>query len=182
MSAKVKQICLITFVFNSIDMKTITVNVFRDETGYHENGIQRAIPADVRIIGYETLQESDFDQVSQYSNRLLKVFHVATAHLWIDDTIDTLQAKINAASSSGGTLPPIQFKIGDGGALTPLAGTTSYANPVMAGATSQTYLVHVNGRGYLIEGEDFDFKVGGGFDLLGGNQFDDQTFWTIEKI
>lgn len=164
-------------------MKSITVTVFRNTQGYNPDGSRKTISTDVDVIGYEVLREADFNLVSDNSNKLLKVFSESTGPLWIDDTLSSLQTKINAANSSGGgSVTPIQFTIGDAQAGTPVAGTSSYTNTLMAGRTRTTCLIHLNQVGYLEEGVDFTFKVGGGFDLLGEQLFADSTHWVIELL
>lgn len=82
---------------------------------------------------------------------------------------------VNTGNGSGVTV--FQFTIGDGGSLTPIAGSTDYINPVLA-ADGSNYVVHLNGQGFLDKDVDYSTSAGQ-FTLLNGAQFDDASKWTI---
>lgn len=78
---------------------------------------------------------------------------------------------------SNDALPgPIQFYIGDGGALTPVAGTDKYVNPLMK---YKAYLIEKNGFGAFIEGRDYERLSQGGFKLPSPKIFSIDETYTI---
>lgn len=74
----------------------------------------------------------------------------------------------------------IRFRIGDGGSLTPVAGSSSYFNPIMAGASANEYVVTLNGVGVLFDGLQISNNVLGGFDLA-ADTFATNSLWTIQR-
>ena len=77
---------------------------------------------------------------------------------------------------------PIRFRIGDGGANTPVAGATAYVNPVMAGLAADEYVAIRTGYGPVVEGVHIVNNVLGGFQLFQpGDIFsgDPAEEWTI---
>lgn len=74
------------------------------------------------------------------------------------------------------SLANIQFTIDVGDA--PVHGSTEYINPLLA--SNNTYSIYDSGRaGFLVQGVDFNYRVAGGFTLLGGVTFYSGTVYTI---
>lgn len=77
---------------------------------------------------------------------------------------------------------PIRFRIGDGGADTPAAGSSAYVNTAMAGLSDTDYIAIRTGYGPMIEGIHITNNVLGGFQLFQpGDVFsgDPAEEWTI---
>ena len=76
---------------------------------------------------------------------------------------------------------PIFFKIGDGGAKTPVAGTALYANADLAGLTNTGLVITRDGIAQY-PGRHYDVDITGGFHLLvNGDQFEDTVEWVIQR-
>lgn len=77
---------------------------------------------------------------------------------------------------------PIKFKIGDGGATTPAAGSNVYSDPILNGLGDDDYDVFRNNYGELFVNRHYYNNVlGGGFTLDGTDVFDDQSEWIVRK-
>lgn len=75
---------------------------------------------------------------------------------------------------------PIRFKIGDGGALTPIAGATQYTNPIFAGMTTDEFIVIRNNWGALHPVTHYTFdEPNTTINLVGADQFHIFEEWTI---
>lgn len=75
---------------------------------------------------------------------------------------------------------PIRFKIGDGGALTPVAGTSIYTNPVFAGLTTDEFILMRNDYGMLHPVTHFTFdEPNTRITLVGADQFNIFEEWTL---
>lgn len=82
---------------------------------------------------------------------------------------------VNGSGGSGTVNDPIQFRVGDGNTYSPAAGATSYINPTLAGNTK--YLIYRQSiAGYLQKAVDFNYRAGGGFDLIGSTFIDTELF------
>ncbi len=89
---------------------------------------------------------------------------------------------IMGITNNGSSLSPsallanIQFTVDVGDA--PIHGSTEYINPLLA--YNNTYSIYDSGRaGFLVQGVDFNYRVAGGFTLLGGVTFYSGTVYTI---
>lgn len=91
----------------------------------------------------------------------------------------SIHAIMNSSGGGTGNITFYQFTIGDGGTLTPTAGSTQYLNPGMVNSTDTNTKISLNGQGFLVLNTDFTFEEGGGFNLIGERTFDDQTVYTI---
>ena len=75
-----------------------------------------------------------------------------------------------------GSLANIQFTVGVGDA--PANGSTEYVNTALA--NNNTYSIYDSGRAnFLVQGVDFNYRIAGGFTLLGGVTFYSGTVYTI---
>lgn len=84
----------------------------------------------------------------------------------------------DARTECGVNREDIPLKVGGGRALLdPVAGATSVDIPGLAG---EIYRIVERNFGPLIEGGEFDFKLTGGWDLLGGATFEDGKDYNIE--
>jgi hypothetical protein len=92
------------------------------------------------------------------------------------------QSPKNSSTTTEMIKSPIQFTIGDGGSITPQAGTTDFTSSVFYIYPKPT--VHLNGPGYLTNGTDFEYINSGGLvmgiRLIGGRVFYPEEFYTIE--
>lgn len=76
---------------------------------------------------------------------------------------------------------PIFFKIGDGEANTPLAGSANYVNTLLIGKTNADLLIFGNGV-LKYPGVHYSVDIAGGFSLLQtGDLFEDTTEWLIQQ-
>lgn len=73
----------------------------------------------------------------------------------------------------------IKFKIGDGGALTPIAGTSAYIDPVLAGLTIDDLNVWRNGTFYYPN--QYTYDPSGEIDLIYPDVFSDTEEWLITR-
>jgi hypothetical protein len=73
----------------------------------------------------------------------------------------------------------IKFKIGDGGALTPVAGTSSYIDPVLAGLAITDFNVFRNGTFYYPT--QYTFNTVGRIDLIYPDVFGDTEEFLITR-
>lgn len=71
---------------------------------------------------------------------------------------------------------PIQFKIGDGGPLTPIAGANEYPNPDIE---YDRYMIMRNGAGYLVKNDSYAKLGDGGWKLLGLDVFNPGEVFTM---
>lgn len=88
----------------------------------------------------------------------------------------------NATVDTVTLFDPIRFRIGDGGANTPAAGSSAYVNTAMAGLADTDYVAIRTGYGPMIEGIHITNNVLGGFQLFQpGDVFsgDPAEEWTI---
>lgn len=92
---------------------------------------------------------------------------------------DLITATEAITPALNGTALYTRFTIGDGNPGTPLNGETEYPDPALDGLS---FLVYLNGAGYLVEDVDYSILPGGGFELLGGAQFEDGTTYTIFTV
>lgn len=77
---------------------------------------------------------------------------------------------------------PIQFKIGDGGANTPLESDDTYQNDLLIGLSDDDYLVHRNNYGFLIPGTHYTTDSGGGaWQLTSPDVFNPEEEFTIVR-
>jgi hypothetical protein len=76
---------------------------------------------------------------------------------------------------------PIRFKIGDGGILTPIAGTTTYTNSILAGYGDDDYIVHRNNYGNLFPNVHYTTNnIAGNFVLNDPDVFGDNEEFTVQ--
>ncbi|HYD92581.1 MAG TPA: hypothetical protein VEA37_13975 [Flavobacterium sp.] len=77
---------------------------------------------------------------------------------------------------------PIRFKIGDGGDLTPAAGTISYTDPVLEGLGDDDYEIHRNNYGILFPNVHYTTdSVLGRWSLIPADQFGENEEFTIKR-
>lgn len=83
-----------------------------------------------------------------------------------NDRLSLILYKINQAFSAHIGIPiPIQFQVDSSGIYAPIAGTTSYDNPTIAGNNKFTIFSQSDAN-YFVSGVDFNYNAGGGFTLL----------------
>lgn len=154
-------------------MGYIITDIYKNNFTVYPAGCSGSVSWDAEVLGVENVNLYDTPIMCNENpveyKALLKVQDPVKGTLWIDETVVSFADKIAsaAASGTGGELD-FNFKIGDGGALTPLDGTTEYNNPDFAGASLEVYK---NGYGLMEIGVDIDILPTGGFELLGGAVF-----------
>lgn len=111
------------------------------------------------------------------ANALDKVVHIVRLY----SLSGTLLHQYNAEPKENIVVifDPIQFKIGDGGTYTPLAGDSTYLNPILIGV--EKYLIHRNNYGFLFEVQHYTKDTGAGsWDLIVDDVFGDDEEFTIQ--
>ena len=98
-------------------------------------------------------------------NGLDKVVHIV--RLYTQGSAAKLhEYNVEPTTDAVNLFDPIRFKIGDGGAHTPAAYSSSYENPLLAGLGEDDYLVFRNNIGYLFPGLHYQNEpTSGGFTL-----------------
>lgn len=109
-------------------------------------------------------QNGDTTGLETKVDQLLKIFNCSGV-LNRDHTNDVIPPYDWGTTQTFSLHPPIQFTVGSGGQYAPANAATSYINPTLAG--NNNYLIFIQGEAaFFVEGTDFTFRLGGGFDLL----------------
>lgn len=109
-------------------------------------------------------QNGDVTGLDSKVDQLLKIFNCSGV-IERDHTYEEIPAYNWGTTQTFSLHPPIQFTVGSGAQYAPANGATSYINPTLAG--NNNYLVFIQGEAaFWVEGTDFNYRVGGGFDLL----------------
>lgn len=125
-------------------------------------------------------------QVNLTVDNLNPVMHIV--QIWSTTDDSTLlqlkgQCDIDASLSTNNGFDFIQFIVNRGLTGTPtydpVTPTNQYANPDLLGKTAADYLVFKPGFGALIWGQNIQTIVGGGFEFIDGQEFDDQEEYTV---
>lgn len=109
-------------------------------------------------------QKGDTTGLDTQVDQLIKIFN-CSGIISRDHTNDVIPPYDWGTTQTFSLHPPIQFTVGSGGQYAPANAATSYINPTLAG--NNNYLIFIQGEAaFFVEGTDFNFRLGGGFDLL----------------
>lgn len=112
----------------------------------------------------ENGQDGNVTGLDSKVDQLLKIFNCSGV-LDRDHTGEEIPAYDWGTTQTFSLHRPIQFTVGSGAQYAPANAATSYINPTLAGNNS--YLIFIQGEAsFLVEGTDFSYRVGGGFDLI----------------
>lgn len=112
----------------------------------------------------ENGQDGNTTGLDSKVDQLLKIFNCSGV-LDREHTGDEITAYDWGTTQTFSLHPPIQFTVGSGAQYAPANAATSYINPTLAG--NNNYLIFIQGEAaYFVEGTDFNYRVGGGFDLI----------------
>lgn len=139
-----------------------------EETFVEKNGSGVPTPgAGHQVV--ETFNQSGFDKVVH----IVRMYGVTSGTLYNEYELEPLSNDVTI-------YPPIRFKIGDGGAYTPAAGTDQFTHPSLVGKGDDDYVVHRNNYGDLHPDEHYtNDSVNGSFQLNAPDQFNDDEEFTI---
>ena len=118
-----------------------------------------------------TITVSGLDKVVH----VVRLYGAVSAALLHEFIVEPLTDVVTAYS-------PIYFKIGDGGANTPVAGTDTYTNSILVGLGDDDYTVYRNGYGVLHPNRHYTTSsVGGSFELVAPDVFGDEEEFLIQR-
>ncbi len=121
-------------------------------------------------------QDGNVTGLDSQVDQLIKIFN-CSGIIVRDHTNDVIPPYDWGTTQTFSLHIPIQFTVGSGGLYVPANGATSYINPTLAG--NNNYLIFLKGQAdFLVEGTDFSYRVGGGFDLI-TDSFISGDRWTL---
>lgn len=122
--------------------------------------------------GITTITVSGLDKVVH----VVRLYGAISAALLHEFIVEPLADQVNSFS-------PIFFKIGDGGANTPIAGTDTYTNSLLEGLGDDDYTIIRNGYGAMHPNRHYTtIPVGGSWQLVSPDEFGpDEEFVIIRK-
>lgn len=115
------------------------------------------------------------------ANGLDKVVHIVRLY-GATSNFKYQEYNVEPLTETAVVFDPIFFKIGDGGANTPAAGTKTYQNDLLKDLSDTDYKITRNNYGILFHGAHYTVNTGAGsWSLMGNDQMNEGEEFVIER-